>query len=512
MKNHLKLLLGLTLSFGVINFNPINTNIILDQKSYAENKRLSIAIIDFDNNSGDKDWDYMQKGVPRILITNLAQNKGLKIVERAKLDKALKELNFSQTGLVSQETAKKLGKLIGADYALFGSITKFGTNRTTIVIDATIIDVQTGEVKYVESVRGTDENSIINLLDKLSVMIINDLVPSEEQQPVVKNEPKTNTNSNNNSNSQNEEIIATPKISLSDKLVFTAKTKEKERHIYISGSGGNYTKVSSIKGINSSPIWSPDGSKIAYVNSKFGVSIFDVKNNTTSKLSEKEVSDDSPKWNYDGKRIIFLTKEEKNYAIYSADPITHTTTALSPPKVDVKSFDVSKYNMIVYSAKVGKTWQIFLVDINGDKVQQLTTEGNNTSPHWSSDGTKIAFISDRDDYEKVYTMNSNSSNQRKLTYGENDEEYPIWSPDGSKIAFISIVNKKGKVSVIDVNGTNQKILTNDKGDYFDLKWLPNSRELGFTYDGNIYTIDVNQGGKSMLNLEANDIEEPDWKK
>ncbi|MFN8578737.1 MAG: CsgG/HfaB family protein [Candidatus Sericytochromatia bacterium] len=511
MKYHLKFLVGLTLSLGFVNFNPINNNYILSQKSYAENKRLSIAIIDFDNNSGDKDWDYMQKGVPRILITNLAQNKGLKIVERAKLDKALKELNFSQTGLVSQETAKKLGKLIGADYALFGSITKFGTNRTTIVIDATIIDVQTGEVKYVESVRGTDENNIINLLDKLSVMIINDLVPSEEQQPIVKNEPKNNNNSNSN-NFPTEDIVVTPKINMNDKLTFTAKTKDKERHIYISGSGGNFNKVSTIKGINSSPIWAPDGAKIAYVNNKFGVSIFDVKNNTTSKLSEKEVSDDSPKWNFDGKRIIFLTREDKNYAIYSADPVTHTTTALSPPKVDVKSFDVSKYNMIAYSAKVGKTWQIFLVDINGDKVQQLTTEGNNTSPNWSPDGTKIAFISDRDDYEKVYTMNSNSSNQRKLTYGENDEESPIWSPDGTKIAFMSIINKKGKVSVIDTNGTNQRVLTNDKGDYFDLKWLPNSRELGFTYDGNIYTVNVFEGVKSMLNLEVNDIEEPDWKK
>lgn len=506
MKIHLKLLLGLTLSLSAISFVPVNHS-VLNKTAYAETKRLSLAIIDFDNNSGNKDWDYMQKGVPRILITNLAQNKGLKIVERAKLDKALKELNFGQSGLVSPETAKKLGKLIGADYALFGSITKFGTNRTTIVVDVTIIDIQTGEIKYVESVRGTDENNIINLLDKLSVMVINDLVPSND--PPVANTPN---NTQQPATNDNNEIEYLPKVNINDKLVFTAKSANKERHVYVSGINGKYNKISSVKGSNNSPLWSPDGSKIAYVNSKYGVTVFDVKNNTTVKLSDKPVFDESPKWSSDGSKIVFMTKEEKNYAIYSADRANNTTNALSPPKVNVKEFDISKYNMIVYSAKVDKEWQLFMVDINGNKVRQLTEEGNNISPVWSPDGTRIAFISDRDGYQKVYTMNSNSSSQSKVTNGDYDEESPLWSPDGTKLAFISIVNKKGKVSVVNANGGEQRILTNDKGDYFDLRWLPNNNEIGFTMDGNIYTIRIDGSIKSMINLEIDDIEEPDWKK
>ena len=518
VKNHLKLLLGFTISLSTISFLPAPEII---RPVYAENKKVSLAIIDFDNNSDNKDWDYMEKGVPRILITNLAQNKGLKVVERAKLDRAIKELNFSQTGLVSPDTAKKLGKLIGADYALFGSITRFGTNRPTIIIDVTIIEIQTGEIKYVESVRGTDENNIINLLDKLSEMVIADLVVPDNVPPVAVVNKNVSTPVSIPApvidqplpTPINKPVQETPKINMNDKLVFTGLSETKEQNIYIKSSGGNSNKVSTIKGHNSSPIWSPDGTKIAYVNKKFGVTIFDVKQNSTIKLSEKPVFDESPRWSAEGSRIVFLTKESKNYAIYSSDMNGNNANAISPVKVDVKDFDISKYNIIAYSAKVDKKWQIFLIDINGNGIKQLTEEGNNVSPKWSPDGTKLTFISDRTDYQKVYTMNSNSSNQIKITSGEYDEESPVWSPDGTKIAFVSLVNKKGKVSIVDTNGTNQKILTNDEdGDYYDIKWLHNQDEIAFTSKGNLYLVKTDGSIKSMINLDINDVQEPDWKR
>ncbi|MFP6642604.1 MAG: protein kinase, partial [Candidatus Latescibacterota bacterium] len=67
----------------------------------------------------------------------------------------------------------------------------------------------------------------------------------------------------------------------------------------------------------------------------------------------------------------------------------------------------------------------------------------------SPDGSKIAFVSDRDGNHEIYVMDSDGSNQTRLTSNYASDYDPSWSPDGSKIAFGSDRDGFGDIYVMD---------------------------------------------------------------
>ncbi len=74
---------------------------------------------------------------------------------------------------------------------------------------------------------------------------------------------------------------------------------------------------------------------------------------------------------------------------------------------------------------------------------------------------QIAFVSNRDGNFEVYVMDTDGSNQTRLTNNPAIDEGPAWSPDGTKIAFRSDRDGNFEVYVMDTDGSNQTRLTNN---------------------------------------------------
>src|SRR3954469_8927128 len=86
-------------------------------------KQPVIAVLYFDNNSIGKDradFDGVGKGIADMLITDMASNPSVKIVDRSQIQSLLTEQNLTKSKTIDPQTAVRLGKIIGAQYMITG--------------------------------------------------------------------------------------------------------------------------------------------------------------------------------------------------------------------------------------------------------------------------------------------------------------------------------------------------------------------------------------------------------
>jgi len=107
----------------------------------------TIAIMEFDNYSVGKyqeELGYITKGLADFFEADFAKFSNLRVVERDKVDFILKEIELSESGKVSQSTAIKVGKLLGAQIMVFGNITQLDAKDCKMLVKA--VKVETSEI------------------------------------------------------------------------------------------------------------------------------------------------------------------------------------------------------------------------------------------------------------------------------------------------------------------------------------------------------------------------------
>ena len=231
-------------------------------------------------------------------------------------------------------------------------------------------------------------------------------------------------------------------------ILFTSQLHGGEEEVYVmDADGSNMRRLTNTPGDNTSSWaadWSPDGEQIVFNSNRDGsdlgwdgeeLYVMAADGSNVRRLTRRLGFDSSPAWSPDGTKIAFMRS--------------------------------------AVGEQEGRS-DIYVIQPDGTNLQRLTRDARAGRPSWSPDGERIAFMSARSNRKQAYdgaeyeifVMDADGTNIQRLTHRPYADGHPDWSPDGTKIVFTVYGDQEGTgnsdehgIYVMDADGTNVRRLT-----------------------------------------------------
>ena len=234
-------------------------------------------------------------------------------------------------------------------------------------------------------------------------------------------------------------------------------------------------------GVRSFPVWSPDGTRIAYLDNGIWVMNADGTNRRLLLLSSTR-----PAWSPDSTRIAYATYAPGIGGIWvvNADGTNRQQLATSGV-TPVWSPDSTRIAYDSFSG--GISGGIWVVNADGTNRQQLATSGG--GPRWSPDGTRIAYLDDG-----IWVVNTDGTNRQQVTP---NARWHAWSPDSTRIAYAIPLRGgiSGGIWVVNADGTNrQQLATSGDGQ----AWSPDGTRIVYSNLWGIWVVNADGTNRQQL--------------
>jgi Tol biopolymer transport system component len=250
------------------------------------------------------------------------------------------------------------------------------------------------------------------------------------------------------------------------------------------GVGAGFDAVARETVSDESPVWSPDGTRLAFTRRR-------------TEYREENANDlTRPGWTL---QVCVANVDGTGLACLAGLPGRASSPAWSPDGRHL-AFAAGDATVPTTRSRLECPTVLYVANADGTNARAITTVPpeircgtryvGDTGPVWSPDGRRVAFVSDRErgsygfGFGHIYVVDAEGSNFRRLTstpsgFATADDRSPTWSPDGARIAYAHVARTASGspdpvpgLHVMSADGTGSTRIIADPTSIVGVAWRP----------------------------------------
>lgn len=225
-----------------------------------------------------------------------------------------------------------------------------------------------------------------------------------------------------------------------------------------------------------SPVWSPDGRRVAYVSfetTRPAIFIQDVTTGRREQITNFKGLNGAPAWSPDGRKLAMALSKDGNPEIYVMDLATRQLSRMTNHfMIDHEPSWSIDGQFIYFTSDRGGRPQIYKVNVASLQVERVTFDGEyNARGRVSPDGKSLVTVHRNGGTYMIAALDLKTGRTRMLTETDLDES-PSIAPNGAMLMYATGSGGKGVLGAVSLDARTRILLPSRQGDVREPAWSP----------------------------------------